>query len=169
MNAKAFAIAILCFTAPFGATAQETCNLAPDNPENCARFVGCFNEGETVISGTSRGWETGTLYGETPEGLTCSGTWEFDGFVEKGEGKITCSDGDSVDINFFTRGDTTQAITGVAITEQGKRLRLWASPDLPAFFKEQFPDAAHSGYQCGDAWMPMPKIFPEAPAAVPAD
>ncbi|MEJ6708374.1 MAG: hypothetical protein QNK92_06180 [Amylibacter sp.] len=113
MNAKAFAIAILIFTAPFGATAQETCNLSPDSPENCDRFVGCFTEGETVISGTARRWESGAMYGETPEGLSCSGTLKFDGFVEKGKSKISYSDGDSVEISFFSRGDTIQPSQGL--------------------------------------------------------
>ena len=159
MNARAFAIAIFCFAVPFAPQAQETCNFANESADNCARFVGCFNDGETVIAGTARGWEKGTLYGETGDGIVCEGTWSFDGFIEKGEGKFTCSDGDEADINFFSRGVTVQAIDGVAITKRGKRLRMWASPDLETFFAERFPDIPHPGYHCGDRWMPLTGLF----------
>lgn len=166
MNAKAFAIAIFIFTTPMGALAQESCSFIEENENNCARFVGCINDGETIYKGTSRGWENGTLYGETTTGVVCTGTWSFDGVIEKGEGRLTCSDGEEALINFFSRGDTVQAIIGVAIIEKGNRLRLWGSPDLSAFFKEQFPDAPVPGqtYQCGETWIPLPTEFPERPA-----
>jgi len=48
MNAKAFAIAILTFTAPITAAAQETCEFLPENDSSCVQFVGCVNEGETM-------------------------------------------------------------------------------------------------------------------------
>lgn len=167
MNAKAIAIAILIFATPISASAQEACNYLPESPQNCARFVGCINEGETLFKGTSRGWEGGTLYGESATGITCTGTWRYDGRLDKGEGELTCSDGESANINFFARGKDAQAITGVAITNKGNRLRLWGSPDLSAFFKDQFPDAPVPGqtYQCGDTWIPLPTEFPDVPVA----
>lgn len=165
MNAKAFAIAILTFTAPLGATAQETCTILPEDPKNCARFVSCINEGETLFKGTSQGWQNGTLYGESTTGVTCTGTWSYDARLDKGEGSLICSDGESADINFFARGKNVQAITGVAITEQGNRLPLWGSPDLSAFFPEKFPDAPVPGqtYQCEDTWIPLPTKFLDVP------
>lgn len=167
MNAKAFAIAILTFTTPLTANAQESCNFIEESEQNCARFVGCINEGETIYKGTSRGWENGTLYGETTTGVVCTGTWSFDGVIEKGEGKLSCTDGEGANINFFARGETTQAITGVAITTKGKRLRLWGSTDLSAFFAERFPDAPVPGqtFQCGDVWLPLPTRFPDRPTS----
>lgn len=124
MNAKAFAIAILTFTVPFTVNAQESCEFIEESPQSCARFVGCINEGETLFKGTSRGWENGKLYGETATGIVCTGTWSYDGRLDKGEGALACSDGESAEINFFARGNDIQAITGVAITNNGNRLRL---------------------------------------------
>jgi hypothetical protein len=169
MNAKAITIAILCFTAPIGVNAQESCDYLVESPENCNRFVGCINDGEDTFSGTSRGWETGFLHGEKKSGATCTGTWVFDGFIEKGEGKFSCSDDDNVEINFFTRGETIQAITGVTISEKGNRIRLWSSPDLTAYFKQEFPDSTIAGYQCGDTWIPLPTVFPDVEAATPTE
>ncbi len=163
MNAKAFAIAILIFTVPMGANAQETCTFQEEGANNCARFVGCINEGETLFKGTSRGWENGTLYGETTTGVVCTGSWTYDGVIDKGEGSFACDDGESASINFFARGESTQAITGVAITNTGKRLRIWGSTDLSAFFAERFPDSPVPGqtYKCGDTWIPLPVEFPD--------
>jgi len=89
--------------------------------------------------------------------------------LDKGEGLLNCADGESAKINFFARGaGDVQAITGVAITEQGNRLRLWGSSDLSAFFKNLFPDAPAPGqtFQCGTVWMPLPTEFPKKPAVI---
>lgn len=165
MNAKAFAIAIFSFALPFATNAQETCNYLEEDENNCSRFVGCINEGETLFKGTSRGWGGGTLYGETTTGSVCQGTWTYDARIDKGEGSFVCEDGEAATISFFARGETVSAITGVAITKNGKRLRIWGSPDLSAFFAERYPDAPSVGqmFKCGDVWMPLPTTFPDKP------
>lgn len=168
MNAKAFAIAILCFAAPISANAQDTCKFLEEDPASCNHFVGCINKNEDAIFGTSRGWDDGTLFGEKISGATCSGTWEFDALIGKGKGAFECSDGDSANnLNFFARGETIPAMTAVAITKNGNRLQMWTSPDLSIFFKEQFPDAPVPGqyFKCGDAWIELPTEFPELPAS----
>jgi hypothetical protein len=162
MNVKAFTIAILCFGAPIGANAQEACIYNPESPESCNRFVGCFNDGEDTIIGTSRGWESGVLYGEKASGATCTGTWEYDTLLDKGKGTFTCSDGDSSkNLNFFRRGTKVQAVTAAAMTTQGNRMRMWSSPDLLVYFKQEFPDGPHPTYKCGDTWVPLPTTFPD--------
>ncbi|WGI21328.1 hypothetical protein [Amylibacter sp. IMCC11727] len=165
MNAKAFAIAILCFSASAPLSAQDSCTFQENGENNCAHFVGCINEGETLIKGTTRGWQNGTLYGETTTGVVCKGTWSYDDRLEKGEGLIECEDGESANINVFSRGVTVRSITGVAITSSGKRLRIWGSTDLSTLFAERYPDAPVPGqtYKCGTAWIPLPTQFPKDP------
>jgi hypothetical protein len=162
MNVKAITIAILCFSAPFGANAQESCAFNEESPESCNRFVGCLNGAEDIITGTSRGWETGKLYGKKASGAICEGTWEYDQILNKGKGAFTCSDGDSAtNLNFFARGSVIRAISGVAMTTDGNRLQLWSSADLTAYFKQEFPDGPHPTFKCGDKWVPLPDTYPD--------
>ncbi len=163
MNARTIAIAIFLLAGPSFAQTERACKTVLESPENCAHFVGCINEGKTLIFGTSRGWDKGGIYGETSEGAVCTGSWEFDGFIQKGKGNFDCTNGERADINFFSRGDTIQVITGVSITDQGNRLRLWASADLPRFFAEQFPDKPKGGFVCGSTWIPLPTVYPDQP------
>lgn len=167
MNAKAFAIAILTFTLPQVAQGHEICTFLEEDETNCARFVGCINEGETLFKGTSRGWETGKIYGLTQTNEVCTGEWTFIAPINKGEGTFVCGEDETFDMNFFARGDNRLGVTGVAMTNKGNRVRLWGSADLPAFIAELFPDAPTPGqtYQCGDAWIPLPTEFPEVAVA----
>jgi hypothetical protein len=171
MNAKFLAIALFCLAAPLAPQAQDTCTFQEENENSCARFVGCINEGETLFKGTSRGWETGKVYGETLTGDVCTGEWKFIAPINKGEGKFTCAENETFDINFFARGESALGVTGVAMTSKGNRVRLWGSADLSAFFAELYPDAPipGQGYKCGDLWVPLPTEFPDAPVTPKTD
>jgi hypothetical protein len=171
MNTKFLAIALFYLAVPLAPQAQIACTVKEESPANCSRIVGCINDGETIFKGTSRGWEEGTVYAETLTGEVCTGTWKFIDSVNKGEGTFHCTDGETFNINFFKRGEKEQDFTGVAISDQGNRVRLWGSVDLSAFFSETFPDAPVPGqsYQCGDIWIPLPTEFPDEPVTPKTD
>ena len=167
MNTKAFAIAILSAALSSAAWAEDNCAFAPEDERNCARFVGCVNDGETFFKGTSRGWEVGHVYGLTQTGEVCEGDWKFITSINKGEGSFKCGEDETFEMNFFNRGEFGLGVTGVAITSKGNRVRLWGSHDLPTFFAERYPDAPVPGqmFKCGDAWIPVPTEYPEVPEA----
>ena len=140
--------------------AQDTCAFAEGSPENCTRFVGCINTDGTHFHGTATGWENGALTALTSTGETCTGTWSFNPLIEKGDGLLTCSNGEEGRLTFFTRDDATNAISGIAITNQGNRLQMWSSNELPTYLARKFPDGNHPGFQCGETWIGYPESFP---------
>jgi hypothetical protein len=140
-------------TQPDNPTPAPACVTLPDNETSCMRFVGCLNKGEETFTGRAQGWNEGTITATTNAGNTCTGTWSYSNFLEKGTGEMTCSNAETTQISFFSR--QKHAITGLGISNQKRRLLMWAGADLAKFATSLNPTISPPAVQCGTVWLPV--------------
>ncbi|WP_069300151.1 hypothetical protein [Neptunicoccus sediminis] len=157
LPSKAIAILLLCAPSAFAQSQSKTCVFDPESPQSCVRFVGCIdNEGE-FFHGTSIGQTSGTLSGRTSEGETCFGTWANEKGKTSGTSTLTCGP-ESARFKYFTRSNDFNVVSGVAVSDKGRRMMSWAGADLEGYLQVKFPGNAKSGFECGDTWVPLPDM-----------
>lgn len=160
------ALIFTTFLSGTAASAQDLspCSYKPEDPANCVRFVGCVNNGEAHFFGTARGWDKGPLFGMTSSGATCAGEWSYDERLNRGKGRMTCSDGNKAGFSFFSRDGKVQTHTGVTISDKGDRMSMWTGANLIEYFSVKYPDQPQAGFECGPKWVPFPEPFLDEPA-----
>ncbi|PLS21693.1 hypothetical protein [Neptunicoccus cionae] len=157
LPSKAIAILLLCAPSAMADTRPASCVFDPESPQNCVRFVGCLDGEGEYFYGTTIGQTSGTLSGRTSEGETCFGTWANEEGKPNGASTLTCGP-ESARFKYFARSSDFKVVSGVAISDKGRRMISWAGADLEGYLRVKFPGKTESGFQCGESWIPLPEL-----------
>ncbi|GGA06708.1 hypothetical protein [Neptunicoccus cionae] len=157
LPSKAIAILLLCAPSAFADTQVRSCVFDPDSPQSCSRFVGCIDDEGEYFHGTYIGQTSGTLSGRTSAGETCFGTWANEEGKDNGASTLTCGP-ESARFKYFARSNDFNVVSGVAISNKGRRMISWAGADLKGYLQVRYPDKSRSGIQCGETFVPLPDL-----------
>ena len=117
--------------------ATEACGPKPEDPSNCAPVFGCFASEGVWFVGEARGWSEGSVTVRASSGLICEGSFDYRQMIDMGRTVITCSDGDEIPMSFFNRGGDSGVVTGTGVSENGRRVQMWAGVNAPAFLRDR--------------------------------
>lgn len=123
---------------PAMVSASGVCQNIPFSPDNCVRVLACIGDQGLTFDGQGRGWDTGTVTGMMSDGVTCNGTWTADGPLGTGIAGMTCSDGTSVDVLYYSQDNITGTAIGSGMDNKGRSVQVWTGENVLEFLTDDF-------------------------------
>lgn len=125
-----------------GLSAQDidVCRNVPYSQNNCVRVLACIGDFGLTFDGRARGWDQGTVSGAISDGTKCQGTWDSDGPLGAGISKMTCEDGTTLGILYYSQDSITGTVTGKGADNKGRTIQVWSGQNVLQFLT---PDGAY--------------------------
>ncbi|MEL6570799.1 MAG: hypothetical protein AAFQ64_04015 [Pseudomonadota bacterium] len=124
------------------AMAQDlgVCRNIPYDQDNCVRVLACIGDQGLQFDGKARGWDQGHIIGQRSDFTNCTGTWDSNGPLGTGVGQLTCEDGVTVDVIYYTQDNVTGTVIGRGKDSLGRNVQVWSGENVLQFLT---PDGAH--------------------------
>ena len=114
----------------------EDCRNIPYSQQNCVRALACVGTKGVWFDGAARGWDQGTVTGRLSTGETCSGTWTSEGPFGTGLADLTCDDGTTIGVVYYTQDNITGTVTGRGMTSDGRPVEVWTGERVLEFLSD---------------------------------
>lgn len=143
-------LAAICLWSPVTAQDIGACRNIPFSQDNCVRFVGCLGDQGLRFEGKARGWDQGTLSGEISDFTLCDGTWDSNGPLGTGIGRMSCEDGVTMDVIYYSQDNVTGTVIGRGKDSIGRAIQVWSGENVLAFLTPDGSDIAYLPCISGD-------------------
>ena len=113
------------------------CRNIPYSQNNCVRVLACIGDRGLTFDGRARGWDAGTITGAISDGTGCAGTWDQDGPMGTGIGKMSCEDGTDVSVIYYSQDSITGTVVGRGVDTKKRAIRVWSGENVLQFLTEK--------------------------------
>jgi len=118
---------------PYSQTKVADCQNIVGNTGNCVRILACIGENGLYFDGFARGRDAGSLMGHTTAGIQCFGHWRTGGLLGSGSAELTCTDGVTANLIFYTQDSLTGTVIGRGIDSENRVIRAWSGQNVLQF------------------------------------
>ena len=148
-------LAAICLCGPaFGQSTIQpdigVCRNTPYSQDNCVRIVGCLGDQGLQFDGKARGWDQGTVWAQISDFTQCAGTWNSDGPLGTGVGEMTCEDGVTMDVIYYSQDSITGTVIGRGKDSVGRLIQVWSGENVLEFLTPDGSDIARLPCVSGD-------------------
>jgi len=143
-------LAAICLSTPVIAQDVRTCRNIPFSQDNCVRFVGCIGDQGLRFDGNARGWDQGTATAEISDFTQCRGTWDSNGPLGTGVANMTCEDGVTFDVIYYSQDGVTGTVIGRGMDSTGRAIQVWSGKNVLEFLTPDGSDIAYLPCISGD-------------------
>ena len=133
--------AAICLSSAVQAQDLGQCSNIPYSQDNCVRIVGCLGDQGLQFDGKARGWDQGTVSAQISDSTSCQGTWDSNGPLGTGVGKMTCEDGVSMGVIYYSQDSITGTVIGRGKDSLGRMIQVWSGENVLQFLT---PDGANT-------------------------
>lgn len=126
-------VAICALATPSAAQTTKVCENVPFDPDNCVRVLACIGDDGLIFDGQARGWDTGAVTGFMSDGTGCNGTWTADGPLGTGTARMTCEDGSTVGVVYYSQDNITGTVIGRGTDSKGRAIQVWSGENVLEF------------------------------------
>lgn len=109
------------------------CENRPYDKSNCVRVLACLGGDGLWFDGQAHGWDTGIVLGHLNTGTPCTGTWSANGPLGTGFSRLTCENGLSADVIYYSQHNETGTVIGHGMDSTGRALRVWTGLNVLEF------------------------------------
>jgi len=123
--------------APAGAGGALPACDTTDDAANCVRLLACIGGGGRWFSGRAVGRGSGTLAGETDDGVICQGRWTERNALGLGQANVACDDGMTVTVFFYYQDAHTGTAIGRGRASTGATVQSWSGLHVLDYLSER--------------------------------
>lgn len=153
MFRSALPAAFAALAAPLAAEALADCTGVPFSTDNCVRALACIGFDGLYFDGQVRGWNSGTISGTLSTGETCTGAWAAGGALGTGTAGLTCDNGLTADVIYYSLDNETGTAIGRGTTNAGVPVKAWSGEEVLRFLTPE--GAVSAKLPCGTTPIPI--------------